>query len=351
MDFLLPARIFSIGDAIGWRVPIFLSGVFCIVIFTRETFRNPNRSRLLLACALLAQIPPALHDLMWLFGVVSFSATQWFPLSFPLVLVVMALVLADDVATTKMALRSANSDLENKIAEAKNELNELYEKKRKSDAEAFTLEERHRLMREMHDGVGTHLSLLLSGLQRGNLSNSDVTDGVQSSLDELRLLIDARSASTDTLTDAISNLRHRLDVRLAPLGVETKWHVADGAEELLLSAEATLHVLRICQECVSNAVRHGKATEIQFSISRDDRDISGTAGLEKTVGGVFSITDNGCGPDHASSTSQGNRQGLKSMKLRASALGGEFTLDRIENCTRAKLTFSCTISPTSLKLI
>lgn len=341
MLFLLPARIFSMGDAIGWRLPIFLSGVFCIALFTRETFRNPSRSRVLLTYALLAQITPALHDLMWLFGFISFAATQWFPLSFPVVLVVMGLVLADDVGATKFALRNANNDLELRIAETRQELDELYEKKRQGDAEAFTLEERHRLMREMHDGVGTHLSLLLSGLQRGGLSNFQVTDGVQSSLDELRLLIDARSASTDTIVEAVSNLRHRLDARLSPLGVETTWEVQDGAEQLALSAEATLHVLRMVQESVSNAVRHGKASKIDFRVGTDNTYDSNPDNGAEALRGVVSIADNGCGPEQASPSSKGNGHGLKSMRVRASSLGGDFTLQRIGDRTIARLTFTC----------
>ncbi|MGH6709802.1 MAG: sensor histidine kinase [Bradyrhizobium sp.] len=167
-----------------------------------------------------------------------------------------------------------------------------------------------------------------------------MTSGVQSSLDELRLLIDARSASTDTLVDAISNLRHRLDSRLVPLGVETEWEVVDGAEDLILGAEATLYVLRIVQEGVSNAVRHGRATRIVSRISHRclDKECANDA---KALRGVLSITDNGCGPERASSSSKGNGHGLKSMKLRAAALGGEFNLQRIDLCTRAELTFTC----------
>ena len=136
----------------------------------------------------------------------------------------------------------------------------MYESKRQQDAETFKLEERGRLMREMHDGVGTHLSLLLSGLQRGKLTDGDVREGVQLSLDELRLLIDARSPSTDTLVDAISNLRHRLEPRLLSGGRPSR-QVDDEAESVLLSGEATLHILRVVQECVTNAIRHGRATK------------------------------------------------------------------------------------------
>jgi signal transduction histidine kinase len=322
--WFIPAQVYVLIEALAWRLPMLLSGIFCIGVVLNETFRHPSRSRLFMACALIAQMAPATHDLLWTFGVFPFASIQWFPLSFPVLLVVMALVLADDVATTKSALRDANADLERKIALARQELDILYERKRQADTEAVTVEERHRLMRDMHDGVGTHLSLLLTSLKGGNVSPKDVEDGVQSSLDELRLLIDARSSSTQTIVDALANLRHRLQARLSPLGITTRWEVADGADDIKLSAEATLHVLRIVQECINNAVRHGKATEITLQV--------GAQGA-----GFVAVKDNGCGPDNAQAASRGNGQGLKSIHLRAKAIGGRFALTRENDRTVAML--------------
>lgn len=331
--FFIPARYYSLFDALAWRTPVFLSGVFCITIVVVQTIRKPSRSRILLASALIAQLTPALHDLLWLYGSVDFSATQWFPLSFPVLLLVMALVLADDVATTKRELRNANSDLERRISEARAELDDLYEKKRQSDAEAVMVEERHRLMRDMHDGVGTHLSLLLSGLNEGKLSAGQVKDGVQTTLDELRLLIDARSATTQTLVDALSNLRDRLEPRLASIGINTRWEIQDRADDICLSAETTLHLLRIVQECLNNAIRHGRPSEIVFRVERlpvsDD-------GVER---GQLAIIDNGCGPTAADSSSKGNGRGLINMTSRARAIGGTFKLQREQMQTIAATVF------------
>jgi signal transduction histidine kinase len=253
-------------------------------------------------------------------------------LSFPVLFVVMGLVLADDIATTRRAVREANTELEGKIIAARAELNQMYELQRKQDSERFKLEERGRLMREMHDGVGTHLSLLLSGLQRGKLGDEDVRNAVQLSMDELRLLLDARSPSTETLVEAISNLRHRLEPRLQLAGASTSWRVADTAEDAVLSPEATLHVLRMVQECVTNAIRHGRATHIGYHIffgdTADDLCIE--------------ITDNGCGPDAASAGTRGNGAGLDNSRTRAAALGGRFELKRAGAQTVATITLPAT---------
>jgi len=329
--FFLPTGIFSLTDTLLWRIPILLSGIFCVVLFARETSRSPSRSRLLLTCGLFAQVAPALHDLLWLLGYVTFASAQWFPLSFPALFVVMGLILADDMASTRSALRNANTDLEEKITAARRELNLVYEEKRLQDAETFKLEERGRLMREMHDGVGTHLSLLLSGLHHGNLTEAQVRDSVQLSLDELRLLIDARSPSTETLLDAISNLRYRLEPRLQQVGASTSWTLDENFENVLLSTEATLHVLRIVQECVTNAIRHGRATQIGFRICAVNPSDGEPPGLR------IEIADNGCGPENASPATRGSGTGLSNIRARAVAIGARFVLDRVDGMTVATI--------------
>jgi signal transduction histidine kinase len=332
--FLVPASIFAPIDTLVWRVPIFLSGVTYLTLFTIHTYRKPTPSRLLLAAGMFAQVAPALHDLLWLNGYIPFSAAQWFPLSFPALFVVMGLILADDIATTRRALREANTDLEGKVRAAREELNQMYERQRLQDADRVKLEERGRLMREMHDGVGTHLSLLLSGLQRRKLNDDEVRDAVQLSMDELRLLLDARSPSTETLVDAISNLRHRLEPRLKLAGASTSWHVEDEAETAALGAEATLHILRSVQECVTNAVRHGRATQIDYRIHV-------AAGAEaKHL--CIEIADNGCGPDEASSLTRGSGAGLANVRARVAAVGGRFALTRVAASTIASITLPST---------
>ncbi len=332
--FLLPASVYAPVDAFAWRIPIFLSGIFCVTAFTTIAFRNPTRSRVLIAAGMFAQIAPALHDLLWLTGYIPFTAVQWFPLSFPALFVVMGLVLADDIATTRRALREANTDLERKVIAAREELNQMYERQRLQDADRFKLEERGRLMREMHDGVGTHLSLLLSGLQRGKLRDEEVRDAVQLSMDELRLLLDARSPSTETLVEAISNLRHRLEPRLQLAGAATSWQVDDYAENAALSAEGTLHVLRMVQECATNAIRHGRATHIGYRIFFADAAVGPDLCIE--------ISDNGCGPDAASPATRGSGAGLDNIRTRASALGGRFELKRTGDQTVATITLPAT---------
>ena len=72
------------------------------------------------------------------------------------------------------------------------------------------------------------------------------------------------------------------------------------------------HLYRIAQEAVSNAVRHGRATEIEIALEESDSGIR------------LSVSDNGAGfpdplPNH-------DGMGLRTMADRARSIGGQFSI-------------------------
>jgi signal transduction histidine kinase len=75
------------------------------------------------------------------------------------------------------------------------------------------------------------------------------------------------------------------------------------------------HLLRISQEAVSNALRHGKASEILISVEYDRHSL------------VLSVGDNGGGfmVDSNLQAAAGH-WGLKNMRERAEEIGGKFTI-------------------------
>jgi len=75
------------------------------------------------------------------------------------------------------------------------------------------------------------------------------------------------------------------------------------------------HLFRLAQEAVSNAVKHGKATEISIHLKADPGWI------------YLGISDNGIGIP-AEKTSQSTGMGLRIMKFRAGMIGGTLTVER-----------------------
>ncbi len=99
---------------------------------------------------------------------------------------------------------------------------------------------------------------------------------------------------------------------------------ADGPE-FTLNPDHAIHLYRIAQESVNNAIRHGKARSIVLSIAR--------------IGhrGILTIQDDGTGMPNDEQTDS-SRMGLRIMRQRAEMLGGN--LD-ILNEASLGLTISC----------
>ena len=82
-----------------------------------------------------------------------------------------------------------------------------------------------------------------------------------------------------------------------------------------MPAEAKIHLYRIAQEAVSNAVRHGRAKKIVVSLENAAPNI------------VLKITDDGSGLSADARTKKG--MGLRIMDYRAGMIGAAFTIHNL----------------------
>jgi signal transduction histidine kinase len=83
-------------------------------------------------------------------------------------------------------------------------------------------------------------------------------------------------------------------------------------EPLTLDDGAATHLYRIAQEAFTNAIRHGRVTQVTIDL----------ATAEGTL--TLSVQDNGRGFDERNASNNG--LGLKLMRYRAQMLGGDVTI-------------------------
>lgn len=114
----------------------------------------------------------------------------------------------------------------------------------------------------------------------------------------------------------------RLGDALAALasGISEQFHIEcilDLSRELpVLGGPIAIHLYRIAQEAISNAIRHGSATRIELRMMAED---------EKSI--TLSISDNGKGlPNPASRNNRPHGMGMTTMAYRARMLGGVLDL-------------------------
>jgi signal transduction histidine kinase len=197
-------------------------------------------------------------------------------------------------------------------------LSTLGYRKRRAIEKAL-IDERARIARDLHDGLAQELafismrSWLLAEAETGGRAAGDLADAADRALHEVRRAIDFLIRPPGQALDAaVSETASRLTERSA------------ASLDLDLDPSATLapechhDLLRILGEAVSNALRHGRATAIAVKLSQG-------AGLR------LRIADNGVGFDPDAVTAA-SAFGLRSMRVRARAIGGELQVRSRPNC-------------------
>jgi signal transduction histidine kinase len=186
-------------------------------------------------------------------------------------------------------------------------------------------EERRRISRELHDGLGPSLAGAVNRLRacqqtlrgdpdRAERELDEVTLELKNNIQDIRHLIyDLRPQALDQL-GVVGSIRQQVERLGEEGGVRTVAHIQDDLElDPLL--EAT--VFRVVQECLSNVRRHSGATRVAVSLYDTEE------GIELVV------EDDGSGfdPDGARNGAAWEGVGLVSMRERADLVGGRLSVD------------------------
>ena len=186
-------------------------------------------------------------------------------------------------------------------------------------------QERMDMAREIHDGPLQDITALVQQLHitleddNGDMKRIKRTEAIAKSVvRELRALCDELAPPwmdlglSEALTEVAERLSQAYDIEIIA-------DFDDDARNADIDNERILSLLRIVQEAVSNAVRHGAANEILIQLSRD---------AEENL--LLEISDNGKGFDagninHETLRVEGHR-GLASMTERMALMGGKLRI-------------------------
>ncbi|RKQ69128.1 signal transduction histidine kinase [Litorimonas taeanensis] len=173
------------------------------------------------------------------------------------------------------------------------------------------MEERQRLTRDIHDGIGGHLLSLLVRVQSGDASQSDIEAELQSGLNDLRLIVDSMDHSADDIESALKTFHARAKPQLMASGIALDWKISTPFKPGQYGPKTVLNLYRFMQEAISNTVRHSGANTLCIDLS-----CTGPSQPFRIY-----IADNGKGVPDLIKIPCG--QGLKNMQARAKSLGAE----------------------------
>ncbi len=159
--------------------------------------------------------------------------------------------------------------------------------------------ERTRLMRDLHDGLGGQLVSIVALSERGH-EGATITNAARAALKDLRLVIDSMDDIGGDLMLALGSWRERAAAQLRPHDIALDWRVAT-PQGLPLHPELrpwhVIQIVRILDEAVTNAAKHAGARRHHghhrdASTMAKGRTAKGTA-----MGriGVISVADDGSG--------------------------------------------------------
>lgn len=184
-------------------------------------------------------------------------------------------------------------------------------------------EERHRVARELHDGVS---QLLISAKYRLEIAAEQLKDlpagppaaltvGIEriaSAVAEIRTIShDLRSATLDNLglAPALDQLAREFSQRTG-IAAEVRW----ANPPAQLSGELELTLFRVAQEALTNIERHAGAGRVELLVEQGRGEVCLTVG------------DNGRGLDAPKKNLAARGIGLRNLSERAAHLGGELLL-------------------------
>ncbi|HYI32664.1 MAG TPA: ATP-binding protein [Glaciibacter sp.] len=186
-----------------------------------------------------------------------------------------------------------------------------------AQARAAVLDDRRRLARELHDGVTQELIYIRGeshSLEPGVAARARIIGACDRALDEARAAVHALGRVGD---EPLGFMLHRAARELAE-----RYRVnleVDLDDSINAEPDQKHALMRITREAVSNAVRHGKAERVWVRLTQD--------GTERHL----TIQDDGTGFDIPATVAASAGYGLTSMRDRARALPGSFSMEAESN--------------------
>jgi hypothetical protein len=325
MDLLailaLPATVAWLQFGVLWIGPAgqtvsALAGLAMAVVVVRATWRSRLLEERVLCAAVVLIVACGLRDVLVLrlshhaFEVVPWVRFAWLGFGMS-----MAWVIAERMRKDSLALARMNEHLQQELARRSADLEAAFAREREAEKRSGALQERQRMVRDLHDGLGSHLVSALRSAQQGRTTPEEMAGQLREAVDRLRITVDALHDAEGDISAALAAVRYRLAPRLKDAGIELHWDVDPLPGAPGWGVRESHHLQMLLYEAFGNMMAHSRA-----------RSAALTARAPAAAGEVhIELRDDGAGfePDVAR---QGAGKGLANMRQRAAALGGRLDI-------------------------
>ena len=294
-----------------WQLGFVLVFVPSAIVFVVKATRGATFMHRLVAIVLLLNVPIALHDFYAMRVGDSFSNQAYLRYSATLFGLALGAIAVERFRSANLRVRDMLDTLALRVQDKEQELSQSYKSMELIAREQERILERSRILRDMHDGVGSHISSAIRQLQSGHSNNDEILLTLRDSLDQLKLSIDALHLPSGDVAGLLATMRYRLEPRFHAMGLALEWAIVALPVLPRLDASAMRQLQYIFFEAFSNVMQHAHASVLRIEAAP----CQDSAGHSVRI----RIQDNGRGFD----ATQVQRKGLTSMEERATAIGAQ----------------------------
>jgi hypothetical protein len=290
----------------------------CYAAFYLVTaLRHRNHFQQLVAWAGIANVVIGVRDWLTIRISGSYAESTWIRYSSVLFGLTLGYIVISRFREARAQARDLMSTLQHRVREREAELAASYSELEKLAREQERARERANIMRDLHDGVGAHISSAIRQLQTGRADQAVVLQTLSESLDQLKLSVDAMNTPPGDIGALLASLRYRLEPRFASSDLDLQWRVDPLEPVHRLDAVGMRHVQYMIFEALSNVLQHAQASTLSIHATQNG------------AGTLLRVMDDGKGFDAA----QPPRKGLRSMRERAAAIGAALSIHSTPGCT------------------
>lgn len=236
--------------------------------------------------------------------------------------ITMAWTLAERLRRASHEVSAANRELAWRLKLQEEQLRLGFQRQLEDKRLQARLDERQRLTRDMHDGLGAQLTGALHLARNPATPCTAVAAQLEEALDHLKLTVDAMHDTDGDLGSLLGALRYRLGPRLEAAGVELTWAVEELPDMEGWTLDRSRDLQMILYEGISNLLTHAGARHATVSARHE-------AGGDRVVvvladDGSGFATDAAVPADDSPATAPSRRgRGLDNMQVRARRLGAQ----------------------------
>jgi two-component system, NarL family, sensor kinase len=190
-------------------------------------------------------------------------------------------------------------------------------------------EERGRIARDLHDGLGQSLVILKNKISRGKQTEIDMVEDIDS--DFSNVIEEVRTISRSLVPPELRRLglSKSLEKLFREVGTNTaiftQLDLESFSEEAIVSTDQ-VRLYRIIQELLNNTVKHANASALKLEISSDETEIK------------LTYQDNGIGFDIEKALQKDNSMGIKGIEQRIRAMNGSIRYEKALKGIQIKIT-------------